>query len=471
MKTYPKILQGGMGVNISNWRLARAVSMLGQQGTVSGVILEVVVARQLQNGDCGGHIRRALSHFPFPDISKMVLDAFYVEGGISKGTPFKHVPALSIMPSNLLVSLIVCANFAFVWLAKEDHENPVSINYLEKIAMPHIYAITGAMLANVDFITMGAGIALQIPGVINAIAESKVASYRVPVIGQNSTHYTMGFDPLKFFGDKLPITKKPRFLPIISSDFLARYFIKKAPEKSVDGFVVEEDIAGGHNAPPRKPVLNEKGEVEPIYGPADKVNYPKIAELGLPFWIGGGYTSPEKMEWALSVGASGIQAGSIFAFCEQSAMDPEIRKKLCRLGFNGELKVKTDMRISPTGFPFKVAVVDGTLSEKEVYDRRVRSCKHGALVSLYEEKDGSIGYRCSGEPVESFVKKGGDAKDTIGRGCLCCGLLSTAGLNNEGEPPIITLGDDHSFIPKIMATADSSYSAKDAIDYILGNKH
>ena len=91
--------------------------------------------------------------------------------------------------------------------------------------------------------------------------------------------------------------------------------------------------------------------------------------------------------------------------------------------------------------------------------------------SIPEEKDGSIGYRCSGEPVESFVKKGGDAKDTIGRGCLCCGLLSTAGLNNEGEPPIITLGDDHSFIPKIMATADSSYSAKDAIDYILGNKH
>ena len=73
-----------MGVNISDLFLARTVSMLGQQGTVSGVALEKVLSRILQRGDPGGHIRRALSHFPFPRVAEKVLSTFYVEGGISK---------------------------------------------------------------------------------------------------------------------------------------------------------------------------------------------------------------------------------------------------------------------------------------------------------------------------------------------------------------------------------------------------
>ncbi|MCJ7755904.1 MAG: hypothetical protein MUP13_15190, partial [Thermoanaerobaculales bacterium] len=62
---YPKIIQGGMGVAISNWNLARTVSKLGQLGVVSGVALEVLLVRRLQDGDVGGHIRRALESFPF----------------------------------------------------------------------------------------------------------------------------------------------------------------------------------------------------------------------------------------------------------------------------------------------------------------------------------------------------------------------------------------------------------------------
>ena len=47
----PHIIQGGMGVNISSWQLARTVSMLGQQGTISGTALEIVVAYILSMGD------------------------------------------------------------------------------------------------------------------------------------------------------------------------------------------------------------------------------------------------------------------------------------------------------------------------------------------------------------------------------------------------------------------------------------
>ena len=60
----PKIIQGGMGVGISGWKLARAVSLTGQLGVVSGTALDQILARKLQLGDLDGHLRRAMACFP-----------------------------------------------------------------------------------------------------------------------------------------------------------------------------------------------------------------------------------------------------------------------------------------------------------------------------------------------------------------------------------------------------------------------
>ena len=60
----PTLIQGGMGVAVSGWRLARAVSLSGQLGVISGTAIGVVLARRLQDGDPGGHLRRALARFP-----------------------------------------------------------------------------------------------------------------------------------------------------------------------------------------------------------------------------------------------------------------------------------------------------------------------------------------------------------------------------------------------------------------------
>ena len=458
----PKIIQGGMGVNISDWHLARTVSSLGQLGTVSGVALDRVMSVILQRGDIGGHLRRALAHFPFPRISEMVLREFFVEGGVPKGVPLKRAPFFTVKPSDLLISLNVCANYAYVWLAKEGHKNPVSINFLEKISLPHLYAIFGVMLAGGDFITMGAGIPLQIPGVINNFVEGKEAKYCIPVIGKNITSYEMSFNPEHFFGlelkNILPL-KKPGFIPIISSNLLATILVKKLPAGSVYGFVVEKETAGGHNSPPRNKVS---------YGEKDKVNFADISELGLPFWIGGSYASPEQLRSALAVGATGIQVGSVFALCDDSGMNPESRRKLRCLGFNDELRVRTDFNFSSSGYPFKVAELAGTISEQSIYEARPRVCSHGLLVSLYEKPDGTIGYRCASEPLNVFVRKGGDITDTVGKGCLCCGLLANAELEEGGEPPVVTLGDDVSFLKRLMVDAHGSYRASDVIKYLLG---
>ena len=82
---HPRIIQGGMGVGVSGWRLARAVSSLGQLGVAAGTALDVVLARRLQDGDPGGHVRRALSRFPFPRAAARILDRYFVEGGKARG--------------------------------------------------------------------------------------------------------------------------------------------------------------------------------------------------------------------------------------------------------------------------------------------------------------------------------------------------------------------------------------------------
>lgn len=460
------IIQGGMGVHISTPFLANVCSRSGALGTVSCVGAERLLARILQKGDQGGHCRRALAQFPIPGVSGRIIDKYFVEGGIAPDEEFKVIPSFTLLPRADLITLTVAASFAFVWLAKEAHDGPISVNYLEKIQIPHIYHITGAMLAGVDFVTIGAGITLQIPGVLDAIASGRAAAYRVAVDGKSGTE-TISFDPRTFFRTKLPELKRPGFLPIISSDALASLMAKRLAPGSVQGFVVELPTAGGHNAPPRvKGAFDESGQ--PVYGPKDVVAFNKLRDIGIPFWLGGSLASPEGLCKAQSLGAVGIQAGSIFALCEESGLEPKARAEMRRLGYRGNLLVHTDPKASPTGFPFKVVQLSDTHSDSAVYAARTRVCNLGVLLVPYERPDGKIGFRCPGEPIETYLRKGGKVEDTLDVRCLCNGLFSAAGLGNPSEMPIFTMGDDSSFLRHLMRDENSSYNAADAIAYLSG---
>src|SRR5690242_6996367 len=130
----PVIIQGGMGVAVSSWRLARAVARTGQLGVVSGTALDVVIARRLQDGDPGGHVRRALAHFPVPEMADRLLQRYFRSAGRC-GQPYKATPQLTLRQSRHSQELSVLANFVEVWLAKEGHDGLVGINFLEKIQL------------------------------------------------------------------------------------------------------------------------------------------------------------------------------------------------------------------------------------------------------------------------------------------------------------------------------------------------
>lgn len=465
----PAIIQGGMGVGVSGWRLAGAVASTGNLGVVSGVGLDTLLARRLQLGDPGGHLRRGLASFPFSGVAEQVIERYYKPGGIDARRPFRPVPASSLRPRPSAALLAVAANFVEVFLAKENHDGPVGVNYLEKLQMATPAAVYGAMLAGVDYVLMGAGIPADIPGLLTSLAAGRSGSVTVGVHASAGTPATVVIDPATLFGVTAEMPR-PRFLAIVSSNVLASYLARDDRTRP-DGYVVEGAGAGGHNAPPRGPlVLDEAGE--PVYGPRDVVDLDKMAALGLPYWLAGGQTGPGRLRDARARGAAGIQVGSAFALCDESGMDPSLKRDLIDRWFAGTLKVRTDPVASPTGFPLKVAHLAGTVAEQLVYEQRTRICDVGFLRLPYRKANGRIGYRCPAEPISTYVGKGGQVEDTADRRCLCNGLIATIGLGQrrpaqQNEPPLVTIGQDLSFLRDLASSPDRSYTAADVIAYLL----
>ena len=196
---FPGRFQGGMGVGVSGWRLARAVAATGHLGVVSGVALDAVLARRLQLGDPDGTVaRRRWPSFPAgrrrPTGS---CRRYFVAGGLPADAPFRPIPRLGLRPNPARDELTVAGNFVEVYLAKQGHRGPVGVNYLEKIQLATPAAVYGAMLAGVDYVLMGAGIPTEIPGLlVTALARGEPGELTVAVAGAPAAErHTVRFDP------------------------------------------------------------------------------------------------------------------------------------------------------------------------------------------------------------------------------------------------------------------------------------
>lgn len=464
----PMIIQGGMGIGVSNWTLANSVARAGELGVVSGTCMNSVLIRRLQDGDEGGHCRAAMAAFPFPEIAETMLKRYFLPEGRG-GKPYKRSPMFAPVFTKDLVHLTVLANFVEVWLAKRGHSGVVGINLLEKITLPNMPSLYGAMLAGVDYVLMGAGIPREIPGVLDRLAVHDTATMKLPVEGAGpDDDFRTVFDPKQFFNlSGFPNLKRPQFLPIVSSAVLALSLMKKATGK-VDGFVIEHWTAGGHNAPPRGTVtLDDQGQ--PIYGERDEVDFSKFVEMGLPFWLAGSCGTPDRLKEALELGAAGVQVGTAFAFCDESGISPKSRDEVREtIHKGGQFKVFTDPLASPSGFPFKVVMKSDTLWDESVYQARPRKCDLGYLRSAYKKEDGAVGLRCAAEPIEDYLKKGGQLEETKGRKCLCNGLFAAVGMgqNQESgyeEVEIMTAGDEIANLGRFLKKG-TTYSALDVIE-------
>jgi nitronate monooxygenase len=468
----PSVIQGGMGVAVSGWRLAQAVGRTGQMGVVSGTALDTVLARRLQLGDPTGAIRRALAAHPWPAMAERVLCRWWRPEGLADSQAFGLAPMPTVPLSAEHTELLLTAAFCEVALAREGHSSPIGINLLEKIQLPTLPVLLGAMLAGVTAVLMGGGIPLAIPGVLDRLAQGEATELRIDIADARPDQAVyQRLDPRAVVEGNLPALQRPLFLGIVSTDVVAKALLRRASGR-VDGFVVEHHRAGGHNAPPRRS-SPASGSGEPAYGPRDEPDFEAVQALGLPFWLAGGRSTPEALHRAFSLGASGVQAGTAFAACRESGFAPDVKAALTAHALSGDLRVITDFRASPTGYPFKISNLPEAPASCAAGQGRRRICDLGYLRTVYLRADGSPAYRCPAGPVETFLAAGGLPQEIPGRCCLCNGLLAAIGMGqNRGssgsEPPIVTLGDDWAALRTLALRYGPDYTASDVVRYLLG---
>lgn len=438
-------------------------------GVVSGVALPLFMARELELGDRGGHLRRAFDHFPNKEMADRIYNKYYIPGGKAPDQPFTDIPMASMRSPRLLNEMTILANFSEVWLAKEGHDGYVGINYLEKIQWYHPAAAFGAMLAGAEYMIVGAGFPRQFPsmlarpskppkpdlpskpGMLEKLAKYEPVKYTLTVEGADADEeHCIFFNPREYIPESIASDlTPPKFVPILAYPRLIQRMVDQYDIKAA---IVEGPKAGGHLSPER----DEK--------PFD------LSTIAVPVYLAGGYGSPEGLLESIDQHkAAGVSIASILALSKGSGILESLQREVFRRYKKGTLEIIVDPKISPTGFRFRTVQGIG-ITDPEIAAGREKICDLGFLRHIAQqvitdretsEKVKKIVYYCPADPVH------GEA------GCMCNFLSATAGYgqirkNGAVEQPGVTLGADVSFIDKFIEDPEKdSYTVRQALDYVL----
>jgi len=428
-KEFPGFWQAGMGAGVSRRWMAKIVAMFGGLGIVSSAVLRNLIIAEIKRSDADA-IRMA-REFPIPQYVDEILS--YAPGGSRHH--LDPPKSQGFGECGLAERLTAIATFIEVRLAKEGHSGKIGINIMWKITFDVLPTIYGALLAGIDAIIGGAGVPMELLEIVEKLRRGEDLYYS-PLY---STTSTVGFkqDGMSEYLSQFDL---PMLVPIFSNYTFSKKIVDvwtKKHGRKPDFIVLEDYNAGGHNAPARNKICHTP-EVDGV-----EAYFDQCLTLGVPLIVAGAYppgvSSSDLLGYWTDRGAYGIQVGSPFALCEETGMRSDLRDRIIAGNRAGTTKIVTSLQYSPTKFPLKGVIMEGTLTDPEVYNARVRECRYGYL---RQEFEGAL--VCPAMPLEQYMRlcpsksKEQCESDCEGRICLCEGLPSTVGVLDC--PPVITLG-------------------------------
>ncbi len=443
----PRLIQGGPNLALATWPLARAVAAAGELGVITGDVLPAVLARRLQLGDFDGHLRSVLESFPFTDAFRRVWERFYIPGGKDQQAAFELVGQPTLEDGPALLELTVLANFAEVFLAKQGHAGAVGIHYHDSARLALLPSLYGALIAGVDHLLINAR---AVPATLHALRRLLAGeAAALEAAGPGTDSLTCGFDP-RALGPARPVAlRAPALIAICQSTAEAASVARL--EGFNGGYVVAVDDAG----------WREPEELA------------QLRALGRPFWMGGAAATAANFSRARAAGAAGLQVNTPFTFCAESALNPELKRQVLTLVRQDPANLFTQICSLPDGRPLRVLRLEDTAADPEVLAQRARVCDVGWFREVYRRADGSVGYRCPGEPLHHYVLKGGAPGLAARQPCICNGLLAGLGLaqvqyGRELERALIPAGEDVRELTHFLKPGGEDFTAAEVIAVLTG---
>ena len=346
-----------MGVGVSDWRLARAVSRTGQLGVVSGTGIDTVLVRRLQDGDPGGRDAARHGRLSDPGSCRRCCDALLHRPRAGpRASPTRCYRCTATWRTGRARRSRCLRRSSRCTSPRQGHDGLVGINLLTKVQRPNLATLYGAMLAGVDGVLMGAGIPREIPAVLDGVRRPPAGVAAIRTGGaRRTTSCRPRARPRRVLGHAAAAACAADVHRRSSPATRWRRCSCAKAVAGVDGLVIEGPTAGGHNAPPRGEPAVQRARRAARTASATRWTSPGSASWALPFWLAGGPDRPERLRAARAAGAAGIQVGTLFAFCDESGLRRAAQALvLAPASRAARWTCFTDPRASPTGYPFKV---------------------------------------------------------------------------------------------------------------------
>jgi nitronate monooxygenase len=239
----------------------------------------------------------------------------------------------------------------------------------------------------------------------------------------------------------LPNIQPPKdtaLIPIVSSARALDIILKKWAKLGYrpDAVVLEGPLAGGHLGFHYDQLALESNTLENLLPPVKDM---AMKNGDFPVIVAGGIYSYEDIVRFIAMGADGVQMGTRFLATHECSATEAYKQAVLQAGEDDIIVAHHPATpASPCGLPFRI-IKQSTMYQSCLNNTRQPHCDKGYVLL----KDAAGNY--------SICAARNNGSDYF---CICNGLLSSAGYNNDIEEPLYTVGTNAARVDRIVPVRD-----------------